>query len=66
GIGNFFWKIGDNKVIDGLGPNGIAARIIKITNKVIRMQTGYLYHYAFAMLIGIAALITWMMIGGVN
>ncbi|AQX27984.1 MULTISPECIES: NADH-quinone oxidoreductase subunit L [unclassified Bartonella] len=66
GIGNFFWKIGDNRIIDGLGPNGIAARIIDITNKVVRMQTGYLYHYAFAMLIGIAALITWMMIGSLK
>ncbi|WP_438721535.1 NADH-quinone oxidoreductase subunit L [Bartonella rochalimae] len=66
GIGNFFWKIGDNKVIDGLGPNGIAARIINITNKVIRMQTGYLYHYAFAMLIGVATLITWMMFRSLN
>ncbi|CBI76408.1 NADH dehydrogenase I chain L [Bartonella clarridgeiae 73] len=66
GIGNFFWKVGDNKIIDGLGPNGIAARIIDITNKVVRIQTGYLYHYAFTMLIGVAALITWMMIGSLN
>lgn len=65
-IGGFFWKVGDGKVIDGLGPNGIAARIVDITNKVVRMQTGYLYHYAFAMLIGVAALITWMMIGSFN
>ncbi|MET3590113.1 NADH-quinone oxidoreductase subunit L [Bartonella silvatica] len=62
----FLWKVGDGKIIDGLGPNGISARVMDITNRVIRMQTGYLYHYAFAMLIGIALLITWMMIGGVN
>ncbi|WP_455477664.1 NADH-quinone oxidoreductase subunit L [Bartonella sp. B41] len=65
-IGCFFWKVGDCKIIDGFGPNGIAARVIDITNRVIRMQTGYLYHYAFAMLIGVAALITWMMIGGLH
>ncbi|WP_409362031.1 NADH-quinone oxidoreductase subunit L [Bartonella heixiaziensis] len=65
-IGSFLWKVGDGKIIDGLGPNGIAARVVDITNRVVRMQTGYLYHYAFAMLIGIASLITWMMIGGVN
>ncbi|MEL6088729.1 NADH-quinone oxidoreductase subunit L [Bartonella schoenbuchensis] len=65
-IGCFFWKIGDGKIIDGLGPNGIAARIVDITNKIIRLQTGYLYHYAFAMLIGITALITWIMIGSLN
>ncbi|AGF74561.1 NADH dehydrogenase subunit L [Bartonella australis AUST/NH1] len=65
-IGYFLWKIGDGKIIDGLGPNGIAARVIDITNKVVRMQTGYLYHYAFAMLIGVAVLITWMTIGSLN
>jgi len=65
-IGRFLWKTGDMKIIDGLGPNGIAARVMDVTNRVVRMQTGYLYHYAFAMLIGIAALITWMMIGSLN
>ncbi|EJF88718.1 NADH-quinone oxidoreductase subunit L [Bartonella tamiae] len=65
-LGRFFWKVGDIAIIDGLGPNGIAARVVNITNRVVRMQTGYLYHYAFAMLIGVAALITWMMIGSIN
>ncbi|WP_343358334.1 NADH-quinone oxidoreductase subunit L [Bartonella schoenbuchensis] len=65
-LGCFFWKIGDGKIIDGLGPNGIAARIVDITNKIIRLQTGYLYHYAFAMLIGVTAMITWIMIGSLN
>ena len=54
---------GDGAVIDGLGPNGIAARVVDVTNRVVRLQTGYLYHYAFAMLLGIAALVTWMMLG---
>lgn len=65
-IGRFLWKIIDGKIIDGIGPNGIASRVVDITNKVVRLQTGYLYHYAFAMLIGVAALVTWMMIGSLN
>ncbi|MDQ0319910.1 NADH-quinone oxidoreductase subunit L [Pararhizobium capsulatum DSM 1112] len=62
-IGVFLWKEGDGRVIDGYGPNGIAARVMDVTDRVVRLQTGYLYHYAFVMLIGIAALITWMMLG---
>ena len=50
-------------VIDGLGPDGISARVVDVTNRVVKLQTGYLYHYAFAMLIGVAALVTWMMFG---
>jgi NADH-quinone oxidoreductase subunit L len=62
-LGTFLWKEGDGRVIDGFGPNGIAARVMDVTDRVVRLQTGYLYHYAFAMLIGIAALVTWMMLG---
>jgi len=62
-LGSFLWKQGDGRVIDGYGPNGIAARVQDITGRVVRLQTGYLYHYAFVMLIGIAALVTWMMLG---
>ncbi len=62
-LGRFFWKTGDVKIIDGMGPNGVAARVVDITNRVVKLQSGYLYHYAFAMLIGVAALVTWMMIG---
>jgi NADH-quinone oxidoreductase subunit L len=62
-IGTFLWKEGDGRVIDGYGPNGIAARVMDVTDRVVRLQTGYLYHYAFVMLIGIAALVTWMMLG---
>jgi len=61
-LGRLMWKVGDGKLIDGLGPNGVAARVLDITHKVVRLQSGYLYHYAFAMLIGVVALITWMMI----
>lgn len=62
-LGRVFWKGGDGAIIDGLGPNGIAARVLDVTDRVVRLQTGYLYHYAFAMLLGIAALVTWMMLG---
>jgi len=65
-LGRFLWKTGDGKVIDGLGPDGVSARVLDVTNRVVRLQTGYLYHYAFAMLIGVAALVTWTMLGGVN
>ena len=63
-LGRLLWKGGDERVIDGLGPDGISARVIDITRSVMRLQTGYLYHYAFAMLIGVAALVTWFMLRG--
>ena len=63
-IGRQFWKKGDGYLIDGFGPDGISARVVDITNRVVRLQTGYLYHYAFAMMIGVAALVTWFMFTG--
>lgn len=63
-IGHFLWKKGDGWLIDGFGPDGISARVLDLTGKVVKLQSGYLYHYAFAMMIGIAALITWTMFGG--
>jgi len=62
-LGTFLWKRGDGWLIDGFGPDGVSARVIDMTNRVVKLQTGYLYHYAFAMLIGVAALVTWMMLG---
>ncbi|MCC0038861.1 MAG: NADH-quinone oxidoreductase subunit L [Brucellaceae bacterium] len=62
-LGRFLWKKGDGWLIDGFGPDGVSARVVDVTNRVVKLQTGYLYHYAFAMLIGIAALVTWMMLG---
>jgi NADH-quinone oxidoreductase subunit L len=62
-IGYMLWKKGDGFVIDGLGPDGVSARVLDITRNVVKIQTGYLYHYAFAMLIGVAGLITWFMFG---
>jgi NADH-quinone oxidoreductase subunit L len=63
-LGRFLWKQGDGFVIDGFGPNGISARVLDVTRNVVRLQTGYLYHYAFVMLIGVAALITWFLFRG--
>jgi NADH-quinone oxidoreductase subunit L len=63
-LGRLLWKEGDGRIIDGLGPDGVSARVLDVTRNVVRLQTGYLYHYAFAMLIGVAAFITWFMVGG--
>ncbi|MEI7804524.1 MAG: NADH-quinone oxidoreductase subunit L [Hyphomicrobiales bacterium] len=60
-LGRFLWKRGDGWLIDGFGPDGVSARVLDVTRNVVRLQTGYLYHYAFAMLIGAAAFITWFM-----
>jgi len=62
-IGRFLWKVGDGYIIDGFGPDGVSKRVLDITRGAVRIQTGYLYHYAFAMLIGVAGLITWFMFG---
>jgi NADH-quinone oxidoreductase subunit L len=64
-LGRFLWRRGDGSVIDGLGPDGISARVVDITRGVVRIQTGFVYHYAFAMLIGVAALITWYLSTGI-
>jgi NADH-quinone oxidoreductase subunit L len=65
-IGRFFWRTGDQRIIDGLGPDGISARVLDVTRGVVRVQTGYLYHYAFAMLIGVAALVTFYLFRGAH
>jgi len=58
-LGRFLWKTGDGAIIDGIGPDGIAARVIDITNRVVKLQSGYIYHYAFVMLVGVAIIITY-------
>ena len=62
----FLWKKGDGWLIGGFGPEGVSNRVLDVTQRVVRLQTGYIYHYAFAMLIGVAALITWAMMTGVG
>ncbi|WP_341234382.1 NADH-quinone oxidoreductase subunit L [uncultured Sulfitobacter sp.] len=66
-IGRFFWKRGDGNIIDGT-LNGIAMGIIPFFTRLAgRVQSGYIFTYAFAMVIGIAVLVTWMtMSGGAN
>jgi NADH-quinone oxidoreductase subunit L len=58
-IGRGLWKAGDEELIDGVGPNGFARATKAIAGRASRLQTGYLYHYAFVMLAGVALLITW-------
>ncbi len=66
-LGRFLWKRGDGDVIDG-SINGVALGIVPFFTRLAgRAQSGYLFHYAFAMVLGIAALITWMTLwGGAN
>jgi NADH-quinone oxidoreductase subunit L len=60
------WKGGDVAIIDRLGPDGVAARVIDMTGRVVKLQSGYIYHYAFAMLLGLAAVTTWYVALGVR
>ena len=61
-IGTFFWKIGDGTIIDGLGPDGLAKLVKLVSDKAVQFQSGFLYHYAFVILIGLSILLTYMMI----
>ena len=65
-IANFLWKVGDIGIINGL-IDGTAAGVYRVTGRAVRLQTGYIYTYAFAMLIGLALLLTYFMfMGGVR
>ena len=57
-IGRNLWKTGDGAIIDGVGPDGIAAFTTRLSRRVSALQSGYLYHYAFAMLIGVVVFVT--------
>ena len=57
-LGRLFWQTGDVKIIDGLGPNGIVRLSQRLATGYSRLQTGYLYHYAFAMLLGVFGFVT--------
>ena len=61
-LGYGLWKQGDGAVIDGVGPDGVAAAARNLAARASRLQTGYLYHYAFAMLAAVAALVTWYLV----
>ncbi|HVY64466.1 MAG TPA: NADH-quinone oxidoreductase subunit L [Gammaproteobacteria bacterium] len=62
GLGGLLWKVGDQTIIDGGMVNG-SARLVGIVAVVARgLQSGYLYHYAFAMIVGLAALVGWLVL----
>ncbi len=58
-IGDAFWKVGDQRIIDGLGPNGVAFLSARFGRRVGKLQSGYVYHYAFVMLLGVAGLLSY-------
>jgi NADH-quinone oxidoreductase subunit L len=60
--GLFLWKQGDEKTIDRFGPDGFSKIIKLISNKAVQFQSGYIYDYAFVMLIGLSALITYLIL----
>ena len=61
-IGLFFWKIIDIKTIDRFGPDGISYLIKKLSSKAVKFQSGYVYQYAFIMLLGFSAFLTYLII----
>ncbi|HEV7370883.1 NADH-quinone oxidoreductase subunit L [Arenibaculum sp.] len=58
-LGRGLWKSGDGAIIDGIGPDGIAAATRGLSQRAVRLQSGYVYHYAFAMVIGVVLLVSW-------
>jgi NADH-quinone oxidoreductase subunit L len=61
-LGLFLWKFFDIKIIDRFGPDGISAFIKKCSLKANKFQSGYIYQYAFVMLLGFSALLTFLII----
>ena len=57
-LGDLFWKGGDQKIIDGFGPDGVSDASYAVGRATGRVQTGYVYHYAFVMLLGVAGLLS--------
>jgi len=60
-LGDLFWKVGDVKIIDGLGPNGAAWASVKSAGWLSRFQSGYVYYYAFVMLVGVAGFLAFVL-----
>ena len=61
-LGQKFWKLGDLGTIDRFGPNGLASLVSRGTGLAVRLQSGYLYTYALVMLLGLVALVSWVMV----
>ncbi len=62
-LGKFLWKRGDAGIIDRFGPDGLSALTNSAARRLGALQSGYLYHYAFAMIAGIALIVTWFVVG---
>ena len=62
-IGRLLWVRGDKGIIDHYGPDGLSAFVARLSGRLVQMQTGYVYHYAFAMMIGVVVLLTWYFSG---
>jgi NADH-quinone oxidoreductase subunit L len=65
-IGRIFWKNGDGAIIDGFGPDGVSLVTRLAAVRAGKMQSGYVYHYAFVMMIGVVAIISWYMLTSGN
>ena len=61
-IGNFLWQRGDVKTIDAYGPDGIARVVKNLSDRASSMQSGYLYHYATILLIGLIVIVSFLII----
>ncbi len=62
-MGDVFWKFLDVRIIDGFGPNGVAGMTFAAAKRLAKAQSGYVYHYAFVMLIGVLGLTLWILAG---
>ena len=61
--GQLLWTRGDKGMIDHYGPDGLSAAVARLSGRLVQLQTGYVYHYAFAMMIGVVVLLTWYFSG---
>ncbi len=61
-LARLLWRQGDGTIIDGFGPDGVAATVLRATHRFVALQTGFVYHYAFVMLLGIASLVSWFIV----
>ena len=65
-LARLFWKGGDGFIIDGFGPDGVASSVMRLTRRAVGLQTGFVYHYAFVMLLGVAGFVSWLMLTSGN
>ena len=62
GLGARFWQLGDIKLIDKWGPDGISRLVLRMSNRSSQLQTGYLFNYAYAMVWGVVGLVVWFIL----